>query len=1805
MREDATDWYLRARSDLLKSIADFNDYEDAVANFILASENLEHHGYELLQKSPEDIMCELIAKEELDAAKREQDALSEELKRFQELERLEGPKGPEEKDTRTDAERMAARGRERQLQSYLSLGRHAETIPSHHWRGRMRQADLHDYVSLWPESKPIEETMGSLYPNAHHFQEDFHPLRRKNVVTGLPAYIETLRDVYLPKAPGEKSYAERIKEHEKRYDLHLKDSPVIAGEKDALDGTVTHPHLGPHGDSHQYDLYLQALRDWKIANPERVKDIMAQFDTSEEQDFALAQAHMDDAIRGWMDTSIGPDGKRTSLGWGGFMHGLEWLSPSQREDAVQHLLEKGSMSPESQSGVHGVSAGRMKRDLAHRFSPEFFHRMRGQTFSAQNQRKHIESEADVPNKSALEPELLQQALHDTTVNGMTGYDALLNAFIEKHPSTTQLSHLRALGRPTALKDALKNTADPLAFMDASEDNYGISPATFNFLLGLKRDKNTGEPIFTGKGHFSEDEHGFSLDDVKRVYDAMYNGTTQIMADKSNRNADAWAHLGFNGPKEESIPEEESDLWMRTEHGPVGIGAAFHYPWMVGGHGRHPLSMLETLHDWMPKDEEGHSLIGQIVNGELMPNPKNIGLFGRWVPGVQTGLGSGGKHNDISLWGASGQSRGKTRNFNGRTRKQLIHLGHSTHSPGYANTHGSMDDDERQAAEADGGSWANHYLGKHEGVDYHNPLLSGADVARGDFRTANNARITHNISTRLGRLHAPEDPAPFRMLLHNEMTNPKHAQARTHQPNNTTLFSDFHGLSGKGMKELPTSLDDEEEMEILQDEVERLRETIAMYADAEEDMPPHLMEELKDAQFKLDDAREKRMVPKSGRPSMQKHKTHDAKVDADLKAITEMARRLKPLMEEADPTAFDPSNKMKFLANSARLMHDANRALLVLPHDAHGLTTHGYGVNTEERASASAAASTVTGNEFIPHKNMLMSVVKNGIPIDKEMDVADVMTALGFDHEEGSKGHKEHLAMAQQLLEAAAQSDKPIFAMTHGSLLSTGGSFHPTGQDISLPHGVHVNHHDALDEAYASDEGIQQYQQLERERKAGANVGGRGRQRDPAAVWLKSNYGGPLNIVPRLLAGPYASEAETYGLSRLAMPEIDERNKTKQSLKARLHDIIIANPSVVNPELIVNNHVDNDITEVNSSGYGQREIHPAHSLQGSTIGDYYVSGRMEHGWLQRPSVGIEFNGSEPVAGTNMPSEQTLHSVQRPILDELHGEDVVSQALANPGASEQSPNAIRPSILRGGEAEADDPHHVAKSLVALMNPDALLKSDGKNPPPVLAMHRIFSLSDLDALRGFSGEWAVSLLPDGERFIVRRKGGRISAYNTEGDVTLSDEDRKQFRALSDKNWLIDVVRDGSELLVVDILEYDDSNISDMVLRERMKVLRGQFDSHEHILVPGPHNFRLTDSEGLESAVKSLQESEDRILLRDATSTYMRGERRHPKWFLLRADKEVSLIVLDVRGKGPFTYRLGAGPLDGDGFGNRAVEHDGKTYLDVGTVSSPKPFVEGDVIDVRVSGVKARKRQGKEIYDVAAAKIAGESEDAPASLETLSLLTKSHPVIPIAFDLNVDNDRITLSFPEVDDVVYRMEHSVHGTWAHSPKSTLGELMKSDYPLLLAESLRPLWGQAASLVLKGVEATTGRSMSDEKDRERAEEDSGGVIEAESEDNVLKPKKMQAMVKTLSRMVDVLDRLEKEKMSGGPGARGLGIDVGSQIESPRGPTTLTTEQSLPDWDMRERPTEDPEDEYPNARSRRRKRENAEQSTAYEADSENL
>ena len=501
--------------------------------------------------------------------------------------------------------------------------------------------------------------------------------------------------------------------------------------------------------------------------------------------------------------------------------------------------------------------------------------------------------------------------------------------------------------------------------------------------------------------------------------------------------------------------------------------------------------------------------------------------------------------------------------------------------------------------------------------------------------------------------------------------------------------------------------------------------------------------------------------------------------------------------------------------------------------------------------------------------------------------------------------------------------------------------------------------------------------------------------------------------------------------------------------------------------------------------------------------------------------------------------------------------------------------------------------------LLNPDSLLMK-GDSPSwvqPIRPMHRIFSFKDLQRLRGFTGTWVVSKWYDGERVVVTKKGDDVNGYDEDGGRrSIPDWAREGVEGLGEKDCTLDGVLDKEELHIIDITFYDDTDVTDMSVQERLKILRGQFDSYEQVTIPGPHDTKLTDEDGLEDLVNDFLDEHKTLLLRDGKSTYMKGERRHPKWVLLRPNKTINLKILDKRGKKPFTYRLGAGPLiDDEGIEDKTVEFENDIYLDVGTVSSPKPFEEGDIVEVKVSGVKHQEIDGRDVYSLTPMKLIGEGEgESSVSMETLGMLSKSFKHLHFPHDVKVVDDRVVVFIPYQDEVSYTLEKSHGGFWVHSPDTILSDMGGGNYSIMLSESLKPFWGQVVSMLLKG----KIERVEDPIPSEDAQEDiEGDSEELDDDDLLLKPKMEEGLV-LIER---ALDLLEKNQFGFTGGAKGLGIDVGSLTESPRGPTHLDSEESMPDWDMRARPTEDSEKEYPHIKRQRRKEKGLQYSDSDEKD----
>jgi hypothetical protein len=312
------------------------------------------------------------------------------------------------------------------------------------------------------------------------------------------------------------------------------------------------------------------------------------------------------------------------------------------------------------------------------------------------------------------------------------------------------------------------------------------------------------------------------------------------------------------------------------------------------------------------------------------------------------------------------------------------------------------------------------------------------------------------------------------------------------------------------------------------------------------------------------------------------------------------------------------------------------------------------------------------------------------------------------------------------------------------------------------------------------------------------------------------------------------------------------------------------------------------------------------------------------------------------------------------------------------------------------------------------------------------------------------------------------------------------------------------------------------------------------------------------------------------------MRGESRHPKWVLLREQKEMDVMILDKRGVGPYMYRLGIGPLNdehGESLGNRATKHGGKWYMDVGTIARErKPYMEGDFVRVSVSSVSSKEREGEEVYDIQPVKILGQSSTlATDSVETLNILNKSYSPMIYPHDVVVKSDKVEIHIDYMDDIVIYKAQQWNGTWVlYDPVSAVGDLSNSDYPIKMAESLRPFWQPVAGLTLNNLikldfdpRDSNEKAKDEEEDEDEKLYEEGFTINKPKKmgnDSILKPELTKMLVQALTTIDDIL---AKEK-STWTGARGLGIGLGTPDSAPRGPTELTNESNTLDYDMRQR-----------------------------------
>lgn len=1145
----------------------------------------------------------------------------------------------------------------------------------------------------------------------------------------------------------------------------------------------------------------------------------------------------------------------------------------------------------------------------------------------------------------------------------------------------------------------------------------------------------------------------------------------------------------------------------------------------------------TAYGSSPSDSRSHAnailahnmeTLGGRMNHPHSPAKKSFSSAKNWVRGDESASGgmTRDEFKDFMRWGGqSGFSFDSMKNKvleNPSMNHALTAITHASKILGTQNPKAILD-----------------YLHNEENHDELNKIL--LDRQLGEF---DKSKLNDGLDTVVGNMNQEIQTAKK-----NQKTKTTMAAG---EADAVARFLQFGGM-------LPASQKEDELLEQVEMLNQRLIEEQVAGTSPEELLP--MKEQLQQATQQLEQLQEKATVKKptthwekDQNRLEQLHKGH-------RQTIAQVARDIiLPKYLEHDPNAFDPNDPATFIANHHQLMRDAQRYIASVPHSVHGLTTNNYGIDETVKATSQGVQ-----NPF--HKTLGEHLSTDGKMIDANMSVDEVLNTLGIEKTRVAKDK------AKELIQASADANTPLFASTVKDILLSGK----------------IPNIDAINLNQFSDEGLMNKPEEEltdkerffrhaRENGYHQALNHFQQQASGQSEWK----GHHSHAIPRYMSrmlnpAQFEMSMLSAGIGSIS-GDIHDSKGTGSATKARststtknnLDTIVHFDPRVLDDEEGIFT-AGEDVSQ--TAGFGQRPVGAASPVN-TAITDNFDSGAWHHGYELAPTLGAEFDSEGNIhVGSNV-GPGLYHSVPEELTQMVHGKDVSDAVYANAPPPMYPSNPHQSMNMETGEAPSENMTTIATSemtelITSLLDPDVLLSKsdDAKWSPAVRPMHRIFDLADLEHLRGFSGSWVVSKWYDGQRIIIVRSNDEITAYDENGKKKgLRKATKEALDKMNDKNYTLDGILGEEELNIIDIINYDDTNVGEMQLFERLKILRSQFDSQEHVIVPGPHDTRMTDDEGLADAVKNLKDDHDNILLRDNKSTYMRGERRHPKWVVYRDSRDFNFIILDRRGTGPYTYQLGAGPiLEVEGLGNRAVEHKGEHYMDVGTAhNQSKVFKVGDIVRASITGISKKNRRSRPVYNVQVKELEGDGEgEGAASTESLDLMTKSFAPILVPHDIEIADSQIQILLKDVDTVIYSMEE-VGDVWCvHSPKSTMGDLTKTDYPVVLAESLMPFWSSVAPLMAKGLlSKQTEVDMPKKPTEEQMEEGSAGIIDDDDENRLLKPNQTKKALELITR---ALDKIAKERMTW-TGPKGLGIDVGTPQESPRGPTQLRHESTLPDFD---------------------------------------
>ena len=1639
-----------------------------------------------------------------------------------------------------------------------------------------------------------------------------------------PPWLQHIENYYLPSRPGEDSISDQEKSREAAWEAH---HTSHSEHDNKLHPILEDKHLGQLGsDMHNHDLYLKRFDRWKADNPDKLQEVNGLEDPM--ADWLLQKAHFQDWAEEMLSNEYTEtdEGRkhRTGIGDFDFHTGLYLLDPVSRTKIYDHLKEHNADTHTKNTNAL-FSMGRLKRNFWSRMGPRYDFWQRSPDMTGPNFSHLIEpkSKTQTIHKKPLGRMLAQNAdiyhallQHHSDMTGETVYGPQGGQLYNLPIYDRKENELRLRGREN--KEVSWDEFHLLAGIDPKTKDY--YPKGQHPVYGERWDPERA-PLETYTPDNPDDEDNpFDANDKeygKRQFQKVLDDSSALMegqyAARDLRNAGA----GYTNPWLH-VPHHEKYAGMD--------GHSFSTYWHdlykhMGGMGKHPHTLMELMHDSSiigGDNAKSDSLFGvktkytperleERLDEPSGPLAHQSRLLTQPIKGDQTfdyHSDSKGLMAPFAPYSKQGYKetvellRGK------KQRVRRVKPGNEfsgwnvKYAPSYV---GAKSDWTRNGSVLDG-PLANkmaleldeNYTDKHRrkksksaiqsgeygGVPTYakvdNPFTHRYNVFGPSKRIMESSGASHIPATQFGFTRHPMNPQAKSVLSHRDVDE-SHIT--------TPSMSDFEELQGKlspethGAKKemgvgvvgrghdpktgapLPSKFRRQsDEAEGMNAEMDKLDNYIVH---AEEGLRlarengDH--EKVRNIEDKLTEHNQAYNAIMSKWLDLESNAPHRMRLDmqnkyldsrdemhsSSMDTIADQMLDLRKLAEQEGHQVIDLDNPVQSMHNLMNFALHSNDYVNKNSHEVHGKTRMGIGERDVE-VSAGAGADERGRIKDIVHQSPRLSYNSSNDEFlealglsgdDHDMNVVNNLRERLFTLGEGDFDKEFPIMSVSQLL-----NKTPVF----------GGPHHgDSANTFSIQNARRSGNN------WRKGENIRPL--LSSLGRLSQQLGGRTSLQDELGLhWFRGS-----NRHPEHKHDPHEPKPTQRGPEQVKYTKSSKEDINMWNRMQDLESILISNPDIEPHVVRSGTRKEHGPTTVPVGNAGTPHGNAIPSIHNSP------GHRMNWGWGTYPTLDMTTGKGGEVKFHHYPhgTKRWLLPISRKMVAKVAPELLPHLGQEHPIAQEDMPAQLRANNFM--RTPNRDLHSVSKMeypilLASLTNPDVLIKEDAEKPPPLQPMHRIFEMDDLEHLKGFSGDWVVTLMPEGSRHFIRRKGDDITAWRALGGKTeVSAENIKSLKETTEKDFFIDTIYVGDECHVFDVLEYDEEDTHDLSSQDRMKILRGGMQSHEKVLLPGAYNTRLTDDGGLEATVEDLQKEGKRILLRDAESTYMLGEKRHPKWVLLQPGKEVVLMVLERRGEKPYSYRLGTGPItQKDSIGDRGVEIDGETYMDVGSVfQDDEKYDVGSQVEVNVDSVTGYEHEDEKIFNVYGSSIEGEAEGEPlVSRETLDIMTKSDP-LQWPHQIARDEHSLIVKFRE-GDIIYRAYNKGDNWMIHSPKADNNWLIR------LAESQRPFWAPVAGVLFKG-----NLDMVEEEKKE-------AVYESNDDGKpLIKPTKVKD-TNYWDKVNDALKTIEKT-MSGSPGhawsgSRGLGIDMATPIESPSGPTSVRDQSGLPDYDARPRPEEDPE-----------------------------